>query len=279
MEIYAEEARLPRRRIFPVPVLTPRLSSYWIHLVTPVPAALAKPLAEGLKNRTVCSEERIKRFIPLDLMDCRTGIRRAIIHSHHEFSDDPDRFATADVPPEGRYPGDAPWSGGTKFHDRQRVIINGNPEDIWKPLQNIGGKTGWYYANWLWKLRGLLDRLLGGVGFTRRRSSQETLSLGDTVDFWTAKIVNPEQRLMLVAEMKLPGCAILDFKIVRLNDEATELQQRTLFVPSGQAGIIYWYMLYPFHRIVFRGMLRQIAKRTGQTVIGGPFQVHAERNT
>lgn len=270
MEIYAQEAKLPRRFIIPVPVLTPRLSSYWIHLVTPVPAALARPLAEGLKNPTICREETIRKLIPQSLLTCRSAIRKSLAFSHHDLRSGEDEDFPPDFPAEGTHPGDPAWAGGTRFHDYQRIVIEGNPEDIWDPVERIGGRSGWYYANWFWRFRGLIDRMIGGAGLSRGRKSETTLKRGDSIDFWTVAAIDPRRELRLVAEMILPGCAMLDFSIKQLGPETTELQQRSWFVPSGQAGILYWYLLYPFHRIIFSGMLREIARRSEKAVVRGP---------
>jgi uncharacterized protein YbjT (DUF2867 family) len=141
MEIYAEEANLSKRVIIPVPVISPRLSSYWIHLVTPVPAALARPLAEGLKNTTVCREDTIRELISQDLLTCRSAIRISLTYSHYDMTDKPDDDAASNLPPEGTYPGDPGWAGGSKFRDNQRIIIQGNPGDVWRPIKRIGGKS------------------------------------------------------------------------------------------------------------------------------------------
>jgi uncharacterized protein YbjT (DUF2867 family) len=270
MEIYAEEARLPKRFIITVPVLTPRLSSYWIHLVTPIPAALARPLAEGLKNKTVCREDAIRELIPQELLNCRNAIKRSLAYSHYDLTDKPDERTSPGHPPEGTYPGDPSWAGGTRFRDNQRIIIEGTPEDVWVPIQRIGGKSGWYFANHLWRLRGFIDRLIGGAGFSRGRSNDVTLATGDTIDCWRVMSVVPKRELRLAAEMILPGCAALEFRIIRLGEGRTELEQKSWFVPRGQAGILYWYLLYPFHRLIFKGMLQGIARYSKKRVVIGP---------
>jgi uncharacterized protein YbjT (DUF2867 family) len=272
MRIYAEEAMLPRRLILPVPVLTPRLSSYWIHLVTPVPAALARPLAEGLSNRVVCRDDRIRALIPQELIDCRQAIRLAVANSRWDVVEK-EGEERGDSPPESSFPGDAPWGGGTQFHDHRRVVLEATPEEAWEPIRRIGGEAGWYHADWLWRFRGALDRLAGGVGMRRGRRDRFALRPGDPVDFWRVRAVSPGRSLVLVAEMALPGCALLAFRIRGMGRRTVEIEQRSCFVPKGLMGILYWIVVSPLHRSVFQGMLRGIASRTGKPVVRGPEAV------
>ena len=272
MDIYAEEAGLARPRIIPVPVLTPRLSSYWIHLVTPVPGALAKPLAEGLRNPVVCRDDRLGELIPQDLLDARGAIRAALrkmadaaVESH--WSD-----AAGVAPAEWTAPGDPRWAGGTAYTDRRRVIVSASPEVVWQRLARIGGPTGWYYADWLWRLRGVLDRMLGGAGRRARASSLRSdrdaapLLRGEVLDFWRVAAVQPPGRLVLVAEMRLPGRAWLEFQVRPLGKGRSELLQTATYRPRGLLGILYWYAVYPLHQLVFRGMLTGIARTAERTV-------------
>ncbi|MGZ8428311.1 MAG: SDR family oxidoreductase [Candidatus Deferrimicrobiaceae bacterium] len=272
MRIYAEEARLPRRLILPVPVLTPRLSAYWIHLVTPMPAALARPLAEGLSNRVVCRDDRIRALIPQELLDCRQAIRLAVANSRRDIVE-PEGEGPEARPPESTFPGDPPWGGGTLFHDHRRVVLEATPEEAWEPIGRIGGEAGWYYADWLWRLRGILDRLAGGVGMRRGRKEGSALRPGDPVDFWRVRAVSPGRYLVLVSEMALPGCAVLSFRIRGIGHRTVEIEQRSCFVPKGLGGILYWAAVSPVHRFIFQGMLRGIASRTGKPVVRGPEAV------
>ncbi len=277
MRIYAEEAGISRRLILPVPVLSPRLSSYWIHLLTPVPAALARPLAEGLINRVVCHEERILALVPQERFDCRQAIRLALAGSNRKIMD-PEGKEEEPGPPEGPYPGDPPWSGGSVYGERRRVVLEATPEEAWVPVGRIGGKTGWYHADWLWRLRGLLDRLAGGIGLRRGRRDDVDLRAGDPVDFWRVRSVSPGEHLILVAEMSLPGCAVLAFRIRRLDRGTVELVQESYFVPKGLGGILYWAAVSPLHGFVFEGMLKAIAARTGKRVVRGPEVVDRGRS-
>lgn len=272
MGIYAQEAGLSKRWILPVPVLTPKLSSYWIHLVTPINAAIARPLAEGLSSKVVCLENRIRDEIPQDLLDCKTAIKLALDERQHDLIKDIDEITDVIPPPEWTYPGDDAWAGGKVFEDHRVVTIKASPEDVWQPLLNIGGKNGWYYANWLWKMRGLMDSLVGGVGMRQGRTDPYNLNEGDIVDFWRISEVKIYKRLLLKAEMKLPGIAILDFSILPKIDGIVELHQIARFIPNGLGGILYWYLVSPLHHIIFNGMLTRIAKLVEKPVVEGPFE-------
>ncbi len=277
MRIYAEEAKLPRRLILPVPVLSPSLSSYWIHLLTPVPAAIARPLVAGLSNRVVCRDDRIRALVPQELLPCRQAIRLALEHSHRDIVEPVWDKGPESKAPESPFPVDAVWAGGTFFFECRRVILECTPEEVWEPIRRIGGDTGWYYANWLWRLRGFLDRLAGGVGMRKGRGNRLEHRPGDTVDFWRVRTALPGEHLVLVAEMALPGCAVLSFRVRRTGRKTVELEQGSYFVPSGLGGILYWTAVSPLHRFVFRGMLRGIITRTGKKVVRGPESVGYSR--
>lgn len=262
MEIYAEEAGLWKRLVIPVPVLTPRLSSYWIHFVTPIHASLARPLAEGLKNRVVTRENRIHGLIPQRLLDAREAIRLALDEAQYRLKTETEEKRWT-PPVEWSYPGDPKWAGGVIFEDKRRAVIQGSGEKVWDLIQKIGGDTGWYFADWLWNLRGGLDLLLGGVGMRRGRTNPRQLHVSDAVDFWKIERVEPGKRLMLAAEMKLPGRAILDFQILPGPENTTVLEQTARFIPRGLAGLFYWYLVAPLHGYIFNGMLRAISGRAG----------------
>lgn len=258
MEIYAEEAKLRKRFVIPVPVLTPRLSSYWIHLVTPIHAAIARPLAEGLRNKVIVKDARILELIPQRLMTAKEAIRLALDENQYYLSE-PDAEKPL-RPCEWSYPDDPPWAGGLVFEEKRSVSLDLPPAEVWRPISQIGGETGWYYADWLWKFRGWIDQVLGGVGM-RKGTTSGSLKSGDTIDFWRIERAEPEKELSLVAEMKLPGLALLHFNILQKADGKTELTQTARFIPRGLAGIFYWYLLYPFHYLIFNGMIQGIIKR------------------
>jgi uncharacterized protein YbjT (DUF2867 family) len=273
IKIYTEEAKLRKRIILPVPVLTPKLSSYWIHLVTPIRASIAQPLAEGLSCEVICQNEVVNELIPQDLIDCRTAIRMALNQSQHNLLKDVDEAEDTIPPPEWTYPGDDKWAGGKVYEDHRYVVLETEPEKIWPQLVRIGGKNGWYYADWLWKLRGLIDKIIGGVGMRQGRSDPGNLNKGDTIDFWRIKDVVPYRRLLLEAEMKLPGKAILDFSIIQKTESEIELHQIARFIPRGLSGITYWLTVSPLHELIFNGMLKRIAKRVQKPITLGPERI------
>jgi uncharacterized protein YbjT (DUF2867 family) len=266
MEIYAQEARLPKRRIIALPALSPRLSSYWIHLITPVPAAIARPLTEGLRNPAICRDQRIRAIIPQPLLDCRTTIRTALELVRQQQVETCWTDAGHLLPPEWTTCGDAAYAGGTIVECGYRIGLQARPEEIWELVRSLGGETGWYFGNCLWKLRGWLDRLSGGIGLRGGRRHPRKLHAGDALDFWRVLEVNAPHRLLLLAEMKVPGEALLEFRITPLGDGQSELQQLSRFLPKGLWGIVYWYSLYPLHQLVFAGMLRAIARAVGKPV-------------
>lgn len=271
--MYAEEAGLRRRLIVPVPFLTPWISSHWLGLVTPIPVSLAKPLIMGLRNRAVCREYRIREIMPRELVDCRTAIRRALDKVRQHVVDTSWSDAGAMKPPEWAVQGDAPYAGGTVLMDSYRVRLEGCPEELWDRVSSIGGETGWYYGDRLWKLRGWLDDLAGGVGLRRGRRDPRTVAVGDALDFWRVLDVTPPNRLLLLAEMKLPGEALLEFTMDQLGTGDTELTVTARFLPRGVGGLLYWWAVYPLHGLVFRGMIGSIASRTGCNVLDGPGPV------
>jgi uncharacterized protein YbjT (DUF2867 family) len=272
-DIYTEEAGLRHRLVIPVPVLTPKLSSLWIHLVTPVPAAIAQPLAEGLRNPVICQENRIRDLIPQSLLTCRETIRLALQKIRQQCVDTCWMDAGAMVPPEWLSCGDADYAGGTILSCGFLVVLDAAPAEVWPTIARIGGHTGYYFATGLWKLRGLADRLLGGIGFRGGRRHPVDLAPGDALDFWRVLEVEPPHRLLLLAEMKLPGEATLDFSLAEWPGSGTELRQVARFLPRGLGGILYWYALEPFHHWVYRGMLKAIARAAGKPILTGPEPV------
>jgi uncharacterized protein YbjT (DUF2867 family) len=273
MDIYAEEAHLPRRLVIPVPVLTPRLSSYWIHLVTPVPASLAQPLAAGLANPVVCLDNRIRDLIPQELLDCRQTIRLALQRIEQQRVETCWSDAGALTPPEWAACGDADYAGGTVLSLTYRIFLQAAPAEVWPAVMVIGGLTGWYYGDTLWAVRGWVDRLLGGSGLRRGRRHPSELRTGDALDFFRVLEIEPERRLLLVAEMKMPGEATLEFRLSPRPDGVTELTQIARFLPRGLLGILYWYLLDPFHKKLYPGLLRGLAAATGKPITAGPERV------
>lgn len=254
MRIMAEELGLRRRWVIPVPVLTPRLSSYWIHLITPLGHDIAKPLAEGLRNPVVCREESITQIIPQKLL----SVREAIIAARGEAADD---LVETNWAMAGPIPGDPDWAGGTVFRDVRRIHIHAPAWAVFRAVCMVGGEHGWYSADWLWRIRGWMDRVVGGPGLRRGRLHPENIGYGEALDFWRVVGLELNSSLVLRAEMKLPGEAMLEFRIDPVGEDACDLHQMARFQPRGLSGILYWYAVSPFHRVVFRGMLSGIQKQ------------------
>lgn len=253
MRIMAEELGVRRRWIIPVPILTPRLSSYWIHLVTPLSHDIAKPLAEGLKNPVVCREDRITKLIPQELLGVREAIRaaRTKVAEHRVETN----WSMA-----GPIAGDPDWAGGTVFRDARQLTIECPDWAAFRAVCRVGGGHGWYAAGWLWRIRGWMDRLIGGPGLRRGRRDPELVGYGEALDFWRVVGYERDRRLALRAEMKLPGEAMLEFQIEPSGDGQCSLRQVALFQPRGLFGLLYWYAVMPLHHVVFRGMLLGIQR-------------------
>lgn len=270
MNIYAEEAGLRKRIIIPIPLMAPVISAYWIHIISPLPSAIAVPLIEGLKNPVVCKDTRIREIIPQRLLSCRMAIRLALERIQQELVETRWSDAGLVMPPEWTYSGDAEYAGGTILECCYKVRLKASPEEVWKPVSRVGGETGYYFGNMLWRIRGSWDRFSGGIGLRRGRRHPSELYVGDALDFWRVLEVSPNLRLLLHAEMKLPGDALLEFRIKSVSESETELQILSRFLPTGLWGITYWYILYPFHHWLFGGMLRHIAKAINKQITHGP---------
>ncbi len=276
MNLYAEEAGLPKRFIVSLPFFTAKLSSYWVEFITPIPRALTRPLAEGLINPVLCQEERIRALIPQELFTCREAMQRALMRMKLDEVETHWTDAGSFRPPEWTYSGDPDWSGGNTFYDCRRIELAASATEIWPILTQIGDKNGWYYGDWLWQLRGMIDKLIGGVGLGRGRRSGGEPRVGDVIDFWRVARVEQDRHLVLQAEMKLPGEALLEFRLKSLPNGHTELGQIARFRPRGLTGLAYWYAVTPLHYFVFNGMLRGIAKTLGGEILRGPEEFRPE---
>jgi uncharacterized protein YbjT (DUF2867 family) len=277
--LYAEVANLPHRLILPVPLLTPKVSSYWVHLITPVPASIATPLIEGLRNRVVCGDNRIRELIPQRLLSCREAIASALERIRNSDVETCWSDAGPLAPPEWIRCDDASYAGGTVLSCDHRIVLRIEAEEMWHRILTLGGGNGWLYADWLWHLRGWLDRLIGGSGLRRGRRDPAQLQVGDALDFWRVLELEPERRLKLLAEMRFPGQAYLEFQL--RHDRETglmEVRQLSKFVPSGMLGILYWYTLAPAHKLIFRGLLRNLARSTNAEIVQGPEALSPEES-
>lgn len=268
--IFAKEAGLPSPVMIPVPVLTPRLSSLWIHLVTPVPAAIAQPLTEGLSLPTTCTENRITQIIPQKLISCQEAIARALDRVQQEQVDTSWTDAGKITYPEWTYSGDSAYSGGTILKCGYKAIVKGAAQELWPSVVRLGGETGYYGANFLWKIRGAIDTVTGGVGLSRGRRSKEKLQMGDAIDFWRVLRLKKPSKLLLLAEMKTPGEALLEISINDVGNNQCEIILLSRFLPRGLMGILYWYMLYPFHQYVFSHMLKGLVTGPGLKFVTRP---------
>ncbi|MEW2549614.1 SDR family oxidoreductase [Streptomyces sp. NPDC047002] len=262
MRRYARVARLPRRLVVTLPVLTPRLSSHWIGLVTPVPSGIAKPLTESLRHEVVCAEHDIARYVH-DPSGHPYGLDRAIelaLRRVQEARVDT-RWSNAAVPgaPSDPLPTDPDWAGGSLYTDEREAPVEATRASLWRVIEGIGGAHGWYSMSAAWAVRGLLDRFAGGVGLRRGRRDDEHLRVGDSLDFWRVKEIERGSLLRLRAEMRMPGLAWLEMRADEDGAGRTVYRQRALFHPRGFLGQAYWWSVYPFHAVIFGGMLRNIA--------------------
>ena len=250
---FAESVGL-KRHLIPVPVISPRLSSYWLDLVTAVPANVARPLIDGLKHDLIADETDIQRILPRELTSYKDAIHKAL--EGEKLTEMPARWTEGAIHFGGFHPEYSFYSKKeiAKVHATVRA------DSIWSVVQAVGANNGWYALNWLWQLRGILDRLIGGVGMRRGRRHPSAIRVGDAIDFWRVVAVEPGRRLTLLAEMKLPGSAVLEFGIDSNSDESS-LTTSAYFHPAGVFGLLYWYILTPIHPAIFRGMTQAIVRQ------------------
>jgi len=270
IRLYAEAAGLRRRLIVPVPVLSPRLSALWLRLFTPVSPALVRPLVEGLRNECVVRDPAIRAVVPFEPLSCREAMGRALDKVRQNRVETCWSDAGDARPAEWTQCGDPAYAGGRELQCGYRAVLEAAPEDLWPHIARIGGATGWYAGDALWRLRGFVDRIVAGPGLARGRRHPEELREGDALDFFRVLRVEPPSRLLLHAEMRTPGDAFLEFHVERISRNATELTLLARFLPRGLAGLLYWYAVYPLHHAVFGGMLEGLAKATGRPLLEEP---------
>jgi uncharacterized protein YbjT (DUF2867 family) len=263
MQKFSELSGLRKRIIIQVPVLTPKLSSLWIGFVTPVPTSLARPLVESLISEVVVDPRKsITDLIPLPsegLLTVSQAIQLALTRTAENSVDT--RWSDAAYPtaPWQKAQSDPDWAGELTLKDHREITTDVAQEKIWEQIEGIGGERGWFGSGWLWYLRGLLDRIVGGVGLRRGRRDPVHLRIGDSVDFWRVEGLEQGKHLRLYAEMILPGKAWLEFHLTE-RDGKTVVMQDALFEPRGLGGQLYWYLVSPFHFFIFPTMLRNIVK-------------------
>jgi len=249
-----------RRYIIDVPVLTPRLSSYWLYFVTSTNFNLARSLVESLRNNAICQDHRIKKIIPKKCFSFEEALKRTLqkVEENLILSSWRDSMAISDLNPNLLEYIQVPQFGC--LTDLQQVRFDSDPKEVVKAVWSIGGNRGWYYMNWAWRLRGFIDQLFMGTGLRRGRTHPTRLHNGDALDFWRVLIADKEhQRLLLYAEMRLPGEAWLEFKIIPQKNGGV-LYQKASFRPHGVLGRLYWYGIYPFHWLIFHGLAKGIIK-------------------
>ncbi len=252
-------ARGLKRRLIAVPVLTPRLSSYWVHLVTPIPASIAQPLIKGLGNEVIVHDDSALQLFPdVKLLDFETSVRLALNRMKTQGVET--AWSDALTSSQGaRVPLALISREGIIIEQRQRKVA-APAESVYRSFARLGGQKGWLYMDWAWQLRGILDRLYGGVGMRRGRRDPDQLRVGDSLDFWRVEMVEPGKLIRLRAEMKVPGRAWLEFEARPESSENTLLLQSAFFEPKGLLGLLYWYLLYPIHSLIFSGLVRRVAE-------------------
>ena len=259
MMTYAKVRGL-KRWLLPVPVLTPRLSSHWVHWITPVPSSIAKPLIEGLKNEVIVKHPQAPDFFPeIKPMGYEAAVTQALnmldagliesTWADAVFSSTQDHQPVLLTTREGM------------IIERRQISIQSSSAEVYREFSSLGGKKGWLYMDWAWDLRGFIDRLVGGVGMRRGRRHPQKLRTGDPLDFWRVEEIVPKTSVRLRAEMIVPGKAWLEFKVSPGLRGTTQLIQTAYFAPKGIPGLLYWYLLYPLHSLIFSGLIKQIARR------------------
>lgn len=286
MQTYADVAGLRRRIIIPLPVLTPKLSSMWVGLVTPLPTGLGKPLVKSLINEVTVRDDRVHDLMPRDTLPFREALELALTRVQdlevttswmsaelgrpglverreqerlrlaqltRGSADEPDLSAEP-------LPTDPAWAGGTLLSDERESVAHASPQDVYSAVSGIGGERGWYAADLLWEVRGLIDVALGGIGTRRGRRHPDDLAVGDALDFWRVEALERPRLVRLRAEMRVPGEAWLEFRVRALDDERTLLEQRARFLPRGLWGRLYWLTMMPFHAMIFPLMVRRLTE-------------------
>lgn len=255
MQEYARQRGL-KRTMIPVPVLTPRLSSLWLGLVTPLYARVGKKLIDSLRHPTVVEDDTALRLFPIRPCGVREAVATALRNEDREVAETrwSDAFSSS-----GLRRGRGGVRFGSRIVDSRSIHVAASCARAFAPIRRIGGETGYYYGDWLWRVRGFLDLLVGGVGIRRGRPHPDRLNVGDPVDWWRVEMFVPDREIRLVAEMKVPGRAWLEFE-VEPDGDGSLVRQTAIFDPLGLFGLAYWYALYPIHQAIFSGMLRGIAR-------------------
>jgi hypothetical protein len=274
MKGYAKVRGL-RRLLIPVPVLTPRLSAHWVHWVTPVPSGIIYPLIEGLKNEVVVRDDTAQTLFPdIEPISYETAVRRAL--SSLEAGEVETRWTDALTSSQGDAPPVELTTEKGMQLERRQGIVNAPPEAVFQVFTSLGGDRGWLYADWMWRLRGVADRLVGGPGLRRGRREPDELRVGDVLDFFRVEAIEPDRLMRLRSEMVVPGEAWLQFEAQPLPEGQTQLVQTIIMAPKGLFGFLYWYGLYPFHGLIFRNLIKVITEHAeGRAAENDPEMITA----
>lgn len=259
MKTYADVRGL-KRWLVPVPLLTPRLSSLWVNLVTPIPSAIARPLIEGLRNENIVRDNTARELFPgINPVSYRTSVERAL--AMLEANNIETTWSDALVTSQGELTPVILTSQEGMIREHRQMRVVASAAEVYAVFSGVGGRRGWFSMDWAWRIRGWMDRMIGGVGMRRGRRDPNHLRVGDALDFWRVEMIEPDQLLRLRAEMKVPGKAWLQFHVMSMEDDMALLSQTAFFAPKGVMGWFYWHLLYPFHAVIFSGMIREIARR------------------
>ena len=263
-----------KRLLIPTPLLTPRLSSYWVHMVTPVPASIARPLIEGLRNETIVRDDLARELFPaIKPIDYETAVRLALVKL--ETGEVETAWSGALATSMGDIPPVTLTSEEGMILEQRQAAVHASAEAVFSTFSGIGGQRGWFYFDWAWNIRAMMDRAIGGVGFRRGRRHPDEITVGEALDFWRVEAVEPNKMLRLRAEMKVPGRAWLQFEAHPQANGTTRLIQTAYFAPKGLSGHLYWYLLYPIHSMIFSGLIREIGHRAESLSRSGARLSHA----
>jgi uncharacterized protein YbjT (DUF2867 family) len=256
---YAKERGL-KRLLIPTPFYTPRLSAYWVHMVTPIHWRIVLPLIEGLHAEIIVHDDLARRLFPnIQPLDYQTAVHLAL----ERFQSDRVETSWSDalVVTQGSSRPVLLISSEGMMLERRRIILDLPPAPVYQAFTGLGGERGWLYLNWTWEIRGWIDKLVGGVGLRRGRRHPDDIRVGEALDFWRVEAAEPDRLMRLRAEMKLPGRAWLEFQSSLKPDGKTQLTQTAYFASRGVGGFLYWYLLYPVHGFIFSGLIRRVADR------------------
>lgn len=249
-----------RRYLIPVPVLTPRLSSHWVHWMTPIPAEIARPLIDGMTNEVVVRSDIARRIFPEIIpMDYAGSVKLAL--NQLDASQIETTWSDSLASSRGEFPSVQLSNQSGMIIEKRQKKVEASPDAVFSQVNQLGGENGWLFFNLAWHVRGVIDRMVGGVGFRRGRRHPTELRVGDAMDFWRVEAVQNNRMLRLKAEMKVPGSAWLQFETLPFEGDSTQLKQTAFFAPKGLAGFLYWYLLYPLHALIFSGLIKSIARK------------------